>query len=92
MRIAASNAKLLNLIVERGPISSQHMMTGDDNINLTRAIGHSLLDFSDTLRHRGQAGGETGCHRSHRDLRAFQGLDSVRHHRRVYTHSPGGDS
>ena len=77
--LAAGRAELLEFIVKGLPVAGQHVVAGDDHVDLTCACFDGLLDLGDALGQGSLPGRETGRNGSNRDVRAAQRLDCIRH-------------
>src|SRR5690606_8860552 len=80
VRVAARFAEGTQLVVQRLPVTEQHVATRDDDVDLAGAGGDRLADLLEPGRHGRQAGREAGGHRRDGDARALKRPDRSRYH------------
>ena len=83
MGMAARLAHLAHLVVKGAPLALEHMLAGDDDIDLVGAGFHRIADFSEANGERRQPGGKAGGDRGDGNGGALKRLDGMRHHGRV---------
>ena len=75
MRIAAGCAEIPDLGVESAPISGQHMLTRDDDVDLLRTVPDGRLDLLELQIVRHEACRKSGRNRSDRNVIPIERFD-----------------
>ena len=83
MRSPAGFAHRRDLVVERAPVAAEHVSAGDDDVDLTRALGHSVADLLEPLLQGREPRGKAGRDRSDRNPRALERPDRGGDHGRI---------
>ena len=89
MRVAAGRTKIRDLRVKRAPIAGQHMLAGDDNVDLLRTIPDGRLDLLQLQVVRHEARRKSGRDRGNRDAGSIECLDRRRNETVIDTDRAG---
>ena len=88
---AAGRAHGAGLVVERGPVASQHVTARDDDVDLASPGLNAGAHFGEPLRKRRQTGGKAGRHGGNGNAGARKGGQRCRDHVVIDTDRTGGD-
>jgi hypothetical protein len=83
--------KSRTLVVKRLPVLGQHMLAGDDDVDLARAVGDRSLDLAQLHIMRHESRRKAGRDRSDRNVGSIEGFDRSGDEAMIDADRTGGD-